>query len=154
MPSLSLAIEGMSCHHCLNAVNKALTALPGVTIASVRIGPGTRSGVGWGPMISARPVERLAARLPEAEAAYREALMAGYVRHTHIYRKPRTDSLTSRILGGLLDQHAPALVGAHGAAPDGPEHESGVAATVGHVVADGIGSDRVRRQRDFLRGHA
>lgn len=38
MSNLSLAIEGMSCHHCLNAVNKALTALPGVTIESVRIG--------------------------------------------------------------------------------------------------------------------
>lgn len=36
--SLSLAIEGMSCHHCLNAVNKALAAIPGVTIESVRIG--------------------------------------------------------------------------------------------------------------------
>lgn len=31
-------IEGMSCGHCLNAVNQALAAVPGVTIRSVRIG--------------------------------------------------------------------------------------------------------------------
>jgi len=44
------------------------------------------------------------------KAGVREALMAGYVRHTNIYRKPRTDSLTSRILGGLLDRRADSLL--------------------------------------------
>ena len=44
--SLSLSIEGMSCHHCLNAVNKALAALPGVTIEAVRIG---RADVSFDP---------------------------------------------------------------------------------------------------------
>jgi copper chaperone len=34
----TLDIEGMSCGHCLNAVNRALAALPGVEIESVRIG--------------------------------------------------------------------------------------------------------------------
>ena len=38
MPQLTLAIEGMSCSHCLNAVNKSLAALPGVSIKSLRIG--------------------------------------------------------------------------------------------------------------------
>ncbi|MFL5494083.1 MAG: heavy-metal-associated domain-containing protein [Gemmatimonadales bacterium] len=38
MRSLTLHIEGMSCGHCLNAVNGALTALPGVQVDSVRIG--------------------------------------------------------------------------------------------------------------------
>lgn len=38
MKSLVLHIEGMSCGHCLNAVNKALGALDGVTIDSVAIG--------------------------------------------------------------------------------------------------------------------
>lgn len=38
MQSLTLHIEGMSCGHCLNAVTKALTALSGVEIESVRIG--------------------------------------------------------------------------------------------------------------------
>jgi copper chaperone CopZ len=36
--SLTLHIEGMSCGHCLNAVNQALSALPGVEIDSVQIG--------------------------------------------------------------------------------------------------------------------
>jgi len=38
MDSLTLRIEGMSCGHCLNAVNKSLAALPGVRITSVVIG--------------------------------------------------------------------------------------------------------------------
>ena len=38
MKDLTLHIEGMSCGHCLNTVNKALATLPGVTIKSVRIG--------------------------------------------------------------------------------------------------------------------
>lgn len=38
MQHLTLYIDGMSCGHCLNAVNKALTDKPGVTIGSVRIG--------------------------------------------------------------------------------------------------------------------
>ena len=38
MRSLTLHIEEMSCGHCLNAVNGALAALPGVQVDSVRIG--------------------------------------------------------------------------------------------------------------------
>ena len=38
MQRATLHIEGMSCGHCLNAVNRALTAVPGVTIDAVRIG--------------------------------------------------------------------------------------------------------------------
>ena len=38
MQRLTLHIEGMSCGHCLNAVNQALTALSGVLVDSVRIG--------------------------------------------------------------------------------------------------------------------
>jgi copper chaperone len=38
MKALSLQIEGMSCGHCLNAVNRALSALPGVTLQSIQIG--------------------------------------------------------------------------------------------------------------------
>jgi copper chaperone CopZ len=34
----TLHIEGMSCGHCLNAVNRALSAVPGVRIEAVRIG--------------------------------------------------------------------------------------------------------------------
>lgn len=38
MRPLILSIDGMSCHHCLNSVNKALAQLPGVSLQSVRIG--------------------------------------------------------------------------------------------------------------------
>ena len=38
MKPLTLHIEGMSCGHCLNAVNRALASVSGVEIDSVRIG--------------------------------------------------------------------------------------------------------------------
>ncbi len=38
MSKTILHIEGMTCGHCLNAENRALTALPGVTIDRVQIG--------------------------------------------------------------------------------------------------------------------
>ena len=38
MRHLTLHIDGMSCGHCLNAVNRALAGLPGIEIESVRIG--------------------------------------------------------------------------------------------------------------------
>lgn len=38
MTEIKLVIEGMSCNHCLNAVNRGLSMLPGVRIKSVAIG--------------------------------------------------------------------------------------------------------------------
>ncbi|MDX2184279.1 MAG: cation transporter [Gemmatimonadaceae bacterium] len=38
MKKLSLAIEGMSCGHCVRAVTGALQAIPGVTVDTVAIG--------------------------------------------------------------------------------------------------------------------
>ena len=38
MRHLTLHIEGMSCGHCLNAVNRALAGLPGVEVQSVMMG--------------------------------------------------------------------------------------------------------------------
>jgi copper chaperone CopZ len=38
MTLLTLHIEGMSCGHCLNAVNQALASLAGVQVDSVKIG--------------------------------------------------------------------------------------------------------------------
>jgi copper chaperone len=38
MKTVTLLIEGMSCAHCLNAVNRALSSLPGVQPESVQIG--------------------------------------------------------------------------------------------------------------------
>ncbi len=49
----------------------------GERIAGVRIGPGARSGVGCGPMISARQVERLAALVEDAVARGARVVVAG-----------------------------------------------------------------------------
>lgn len=38
MASLQFAIEGMSCGHCVAAVEKALAALPGVDASRVAVG--------------------------------------------------------------------------------------------------------------------
>ncbi len=38
MRQATLHIEGMSCGHCLNAVNRALGAVPGVRIDGIRMG--------------------------------------------------------------------------------------------------------------------
>ncbi len=38
MRQATLNIEGMSCGHCLNAVNRALSVVPGVRIEAIRIG--------------------------------------------------------------------------------------------------------------------
>ncbi len=38
MKSLVLTIDGMSCNHCLNAVNKALDSLSGLTVRAVHMG--------------------------------------------------------------------------------------------------------------------
>jgi copper chaperone CopZ len=38
MPQLTLHITGMSCGHCLHAVNEALAAHPGVRLESLRMG--------------------------------------------------------------------------------------------------------------------
>lgn len=41
MNTLKLTIDGMSCHHCLNRVQKALATIPNVQITSVQIGQAT-----------------------------------------------------------------------------------------------------------------
>jgi copper chaperone len=38
MQSISLVISGMSCSHCLNAVNRALAGVTGIEVVSVQIG--------------------------------------------------------------------------------------------------------------------
>ena len=43
MKTLSLTIEGMSCGHCLNAVNRSLALLRGVAVQSVVLGRATVS---------------------------------------------------------------------------------------------------------------
>jgi copper chaperone len=38
MTDMTLTISGMSCSHCLNAVNQALASVPEIEVRSVRIG--------------------------------------------------------------------------------------------------------------------
>ena len=38
MQNITLTISGMSCGHCLNAVNQAISTVQGVEIKSVKIG--------------------------------------------------------------------------------------------------------------------
>jgi copper chaperone len=38
MQDIEIRVSGMSCGHCLNAVNRAISSVPGVQVKSVRIG--------------------------------------------------------------------------------------------------------------------
>jgi copper chaperone CopZ len=38
MTTLTLAVDGMSCNHCVSHVTKALAAVPGVEVTRVAIG--------------------------------------------------------------------------------------------------------------------
>lgn len=49
MTPLALSINGMSCGHCLNAVRRALSETPGVSVESVRIG---RAEVQYDPAVT------------------------------------------------------------------------------------------------------
>ena len=53
MKPMTLHITGMSCGHCLNAVNSALGKLPGVQVKSARIG---RAEVEFDPLTIAPEV--------------------------------------------------------------------------------------------------
>jgi copper chaperone CopZ len=64
MRQATLHIEGMSCGHCLNAVNHALGSLPGVRIDQIRIG---RADVSYDESLT--DPSRLEAAV--AEAGYR-----------------------------------------------------------------------------------
>lgn len=49
MQEITLHIEGMSCGHCLNAVNQALAGHPGVRVDSVQMG---RATIGYDPTMT------------------------------------------------------------------------------------------------------
>ena len=38
MRNITITIAGMSCGHCLNAVSKALAAVPQITVKSIQMG--------------------------------------------------------------------------------------------------------------------
>jgi hypothetical protein len=44
------------------------------------------------------------------DAGVKEVMMAGCVKHANLYTKPRTDSLTSRLLARLVDKRADTLL--------------------------------------------
>jgi copper chaperone len=41
MDATTISISGMSCSHCVNAVQKALATVPGVTVQEVTVGSAT-----------------------------------------------------------------------------------------------------------------
>jgi len=61
MTPLALSINGMSCGHCLNAVRRALSDTPGVTVDSVRIG---RADVQYDPAVTTP--DKIAAAVTDA----------------------------------------------------------------------------------------
>lgn len=61
MPEVILHIEGMSCGHCLKAVNQALHSVPGAKVVSVQIGRAVVETAPGGPS-----ADRLAAAVDEA----------------------------------------------------------------------------------------
>jgi copper chaperone len=48
-----LAIQGMSCGHCVTAVKNALAAVPGVTVKDVRVGSATVESIGSEDIVDA-----------------------------------------------------------------------------------------------------
>jgi copper chaperone len=67
MQHATLHIEGMSCGHCLNAVNRALSDVPGVEIESVQMG---RADLRY----DERTTTREALEAAVAEAGYRATM--------------------------------------------------------------------------------
>jgi len=61
MKELTLHIQGMSCGHCLNAVNTALAGLPGLQLGSVQMG---RAQLQYDPGVTSP--EQIAAAVREA----------------------------------------------------------------------------------------
>jgi copper chaperone len=49
MQERQIAIEGMTCHHCVMAVRKALSQVPGLTVKDVEIGSALVIGVDTEP---------------------------------------------------------------------------------------------------------
>jgi copper chaperone CopZ len=69
MNTLKLTIDGMSCGHCLNRVQKALATIPGIQVTSVQIGQAT---------LEYDPIERSPESIAEVVSAtgYRAQVVA------------------------------------------------------------------------------
>lgn len=68
MGAVTLHIEGMSCGHCLNAVSRALHAVPEVEVTSVQIGRAE--------LVVATPAATDAAVAAVGKAGYRATAVA------------------------------------------------------------------------------
>jgi copper chaperone len=68
MERTTIAIEGMSCAHCVETVRSALKEIEGVEVDEVRVGEAT---VAHDP--AAVPVERITAAIEDAGYAARRA---------------------------------------------------------------------------------
>lgn len=53
MSKITLHIEGMTCAHCLNAVNSALHAVPDATVESVQMGRAVVEAPSAEPLVAA-----------------------------------------------------------------------------------------------------
>ena len=53
MTKVTLHIEGMSCGHCVNTVNRALHSLSGVTVERVQVGRADVEVAEGGPALTA-----------------------------------------------------------------------------------------------------
>ena len=53
MSTTTLAISGMSCSHCVQAVTKALSSVPGVRTRSVKVGSAVIEATDAAPAIAA-----------------------------------------------------------------------------------------------------
>ncbi len=51
METVTLHVEGMSCGHCINAVNKALHGVEGAKVVSVQIGRAVVETAPGGPSV-------------------------------------------------------------------------------------------------------
>ena len=72
--TMTLSIDAMSCGHCINAVTKALSAVPGVQVKSVAVGTAqieAKDGQGVGQAVAALeaagyPARALAGDAPQS----------------------------------------------------------------------------------------
>ena len=72
MLQLKLEVEGMSCAHCVTAVDAALKEVPGVSVTAVRLGSATLS---YDPALA--NVEALLDAVSDAGYSASEAVSAG-----------------------------------------------------------------------------
>lgn len=82
METISLAITGMTCGHCVAGVRRALAAVPGVQVQDVRIGGATVTADGVPAAALVAAVEDAGYQAAITDAAFPEAPGTGEPIHT------------------------------------------------------------------------